>query len=150
MKLYYIFIYVIIGFIVSASNNIQNTKIFNPLQKNTILELEPMCRMGSCSWIKIQSVDIIPHNNNTISMTIKIFGTSTFTENDTKKPQSWSEGAITKIYCSKTKPTLDNIILDIDKNRYTAQAEQSAFNIYFAACHSFVGDSDEAKKIFNY
>lgn len=48
------------------------------------------------------------------------------------------------------KQDYDRTVLNINDNQPTSGAEMSAAQEYFAVCHSFSGDIEEAKKKFNY
>lgn len=121
---------------------------FTPIKEGSTLEFGPECKMGGCSWTKVESINVSPLDKDTISVTVKNFYSSA--EDENSKPKEWNDGGESKITCSKTKPDYDGTVLNINDNQPTSDAELSAVQEYFAVCHSFSGDIEEAKKKFHY
>ncbi|HGJ5884314.1 hypothetical protein [Arsenophonus sp.] len=145
MKFYSILTSIIFALLITGCND---NKDFTPIKKGESLVMDPECKMGMCSWTKIESINVSPLDKDALSVEIKARYSST--ENDDVKPKDWSEGEILKITCSKTAPSYDGTPLNIKSNVATSGAEMSAIDTYFAACHLFTGDVETAKEKYKY
>ena len=102
------------------------------------------CHMGSCSWAKWLSVKSVGSSGSQEVLEATLLGGDSEHEEVEDYPSSpkgvainWStESHTVKVTCSHTEPSVSTDVLSLNPETGVPGVQESAAELYFAACHS--------------
>lgn len=135
---------------------------FSPIVPNGQVT-QGRCHMGGCSWVKWVAVDKQSASDSELVLDAKLLNGSSEhqpTDGDIGSPYPSSAQGVTidwdaqarseRIVCSHTAPSVADQVLPLNQKTAVSGSEESAAELYFAACHSHFDGYPSGVQKFGY